>query len=371
MNDLLKEFSNLALKFRCFEILMKTEAEQQKAMKWFTLRRILVPVIIGLFVTFWLIIKDIRHGYSLFEVTGGVVFWFACAVILQGIRDIAYMVRIRFLTDWQLTWRESFHVVMMWEFASSVTPSVVGGTAVALFILHREGFNAGRSTTIVMITAMLDELFYIMTVPVVLLWSGGSSFLEKTGYSAWGWGTREIFYVGYGFICILTIIIFTAVFVSPRGFKKVITSIFRIRFLKRWYDRAENAGDEIIAASSDMRSRPWHFWVKGWLITFFSWTARFMVVNALISGVSPVKDHMLLYSHQLIMWVILLISPTPGSSGAAEYFFPIFLGEFIQGSSPVLLALFWRLISYYPYLVAGSLILPFWLKRTALKRAKR
>ncbi len=72
------------------------------------------------------------------------------------------MYRIRLLTDKQLSWRNSFHVIMLWEFASSVTPpSIVGGSAVALFIVTKEGIKPGRATAIVMITALLDELFFI------------------------------------------------------------------------------------------------------------------------------------------------------------------------------------------------------------------
>lgn len=116
-----------------------------------------------------------------------------------------------------------------------------------------------------------------------------------------------------------------------------------------------------------MRNRPWHFWIKAWLITFWSWSARFLVVNALIAGVNPVKEHLLIYVRQLIMWVILLISPTPGGSGSAEYFFPVFLGEFIYEGSPDFIALLWRILSYYPYLIIGAIILPFWLKRTLIR----
>lgn len=344
--------------------------DPQKVLKWFSLKRILVPVLIGLVVSGWLIFRDVRQGMDLLKFTSETVYWVSLAVMLQALRDFAYMLRIRFLTDWQLSWRESFQVVMIWEFASSVTPSVVGGTAIAFFILHREGFNMGRSTSIVMITAMLDELFYILTVPVILLLSSSSNHFIQLDNFPWNIGTKGIFLIGYGFILLLTLTIVTGVFISPQGFKRVLTGIFRIRILRRWYGKAEKAGDEIIATSSDMRSRPWHFWVKAWLITFVSWTARFMVVNALISGVNPVKDHFLLYGRQLIMWVILLISPTPGSSGAAEYFFPLFLGEFITGGSPDLVALFWRLLSYYPYLIAGSVILPFWLRRTSLKKLR-
>jgi uncharacterized protein (TIRG00374 family) len=75
-----------------------------------------------------------------------------------------------------------------------------------------------------------------------------------------------------------------------------------------------------------------------------------------------VSNHFLVYARQLVMWVILLISPTPGSSGTAEYFFPLFLGDFLGELSEVV-ALSWRLISYYPYLFIGILVLPVWLRR--------
>ena len=80
---------------------------------------------------------------------------------------------------------------------------------------------------------------------------------------------------------------------------------------------------------------------------------------------------MLVYARQLMMWVIMLISPTPGGSAIAEYFFPIFLREFIkgpQGDLSTIVALFWRLMTYYPYLVLGALILPLWLRRVYLGR---
>jgi glycosyltransferase 2 family protein len=349
---------------------METPGNQQNVLKWFTLRRILLPVFIGLAVSIFLIVRDLQSGMDLITLSSEVVFWFALAIILQAMRDLAYMVRIRLLTDHQLTWRESFEVIMIWEFASSVTPSVVGGTAIAFFIINREGFGVGKSTSIVMITAMLDELFYILTVPVMLLISASENHFITLENFPWDISSKGVFLIGYGFLTLLTLTIVTGLFIAPHGLKKLLSSLFSLRFLRRWHQKALKAGDEIIATSADMKSRPWHFWIKAWLITFWSWSARFLVVNALIAGVNPVRDHLLLYIRQLVMWVILLISPTPGSSGAAEYFFPLFLGEFIGEGSPDFVALIWRLFSYYPYLLAGSLILPFWLKRSAVRKLK-
>jgi uncharacterized protein (TIRG00374 family) len=60
----------------------------------------------------------------------------------------------------------------------------------------------------------------------------------------------------------------------------------------------------------------------------------------------------------------MLISPTPGSSGVAEFAFSGFLKEFIPLGLVGALALLWRLISYYPYLFIGAAILPRWIRST-------
>jgi glycosyltransferase 2 family protein len=60
---------------------------------------------------------------------------------------------------------------------------------------------------------------------------------------------------------------------------------------------------------------------------------------------------------------MMLVSPTPGGSGFAEYVFTNYLVDFLPMSSvAVVMALVWRLITYYPYLIAGSIIFPKWLK---------
>jgi uncharacterized membrane protein YbhN (UPF0104 family) len=46
---------------------------------------------------------------------------------------------------------------------------------------------------------------------------------------------------------------------------------------------------------------------------------------------------------------------------------PKFLGEFM-GAYGNEIALAWRLLSYYSYLIIGSIILPIWLKRVYSKR---
>lgn len=64
------------------------------------------------------------------------------------------------------------------------------------------------------------------------------------------------------------------------------------------------------------------------------------------------------------MWIMMLISPTPGGSGFAEFVFKEYLGEFLPSAGvAIAMAILWRLITYYPYLFIGVLIVPKWVNK--------
>jgi len=48
--------------------------------------------------------------------------------------------------------------------------------------------------------------------------------------------------------------------------------------------------------------------------------------------------------------------------------FTDFLGEFIHKGLAPTLGILWRLISYYPYLIVGALILPRWIRERIVKK---
>lgn len=303
--------------------------------------------------------------------------WMFVALLMVAVRDLAYMYRIRVLTDYELTWKQSFDVIMLWEFSSAITPSVVGGAGVALFIVNREGIPMGKSTAVVMVTAMMDELFYILMVPVVLLIVGTATLFDVGNDAAFGTGTLNtelVFWLGYSFLVLLTITIMCGIFLWPKGVKKLLFRLSKLSMLKRFRRKLVQTGQELVTSSAALKGKPISFWFKGIGATFFSWTARFWVVNFLILAFTSnsLLDNLMIYAKQLVMWVIMLISPTPGGAGIAEVAFSVFLSDFIPVLIPaIVLAIIWRLFSYYPYLFIGALILPRWLKRTAEAKSRR
>ena len=335
-----------------------------------SVKKVAIPILIGLLVaiymlwskTNWETFRQIEWNFSMF-------FWLSVALLMMVIRDLSYMYRIRVLTENKLSWRQSFDVIMLWEFASAITPSVVGGSSIAMFILNKEGISLGKSTAVVMVTAFLDELFYIITVPAVILIIG-TEFLFPIELSkqifGYTFSTKEIFYVGYGFIVLLTSLILYGVFVNPKGIKKLLFRLFSGKLLKRWQRVVVKLGNDMISTSKELKTKPIQFWIKAFGATCFSWTARFWVVNFIIMAFTTVENHFLIYGRQLVMWVIMLISPTPGGAGIAEFAFEGFLKEFIPIGLAGLLIVLWRLISYYPYLFIGAMVLPRWFKKRNL-----
>lgn len=345
--------------------------QKPNALKLFSPTRIWLTILIGLAVASFLLYRS--YDPSSFENISWSwtsTFWIFIALIMMATRDFAYMVRIRILTDYQLNWKQSFQTIMLWEFASAITPSVVGGSGVAIYLVNKEGVSVGRSTAVVMTTAFLDELFYILMVPIMLLFVGSKSIFEVelpsevTGDLLSKYGVEIVFLVGYFFIVFLTSAILYAIFFRPRGFKWILLQVFRLPFLRRWRVDAGEVGDDIMVTSKELRKKPFKFWLQAFTATFFSWTARYWVVNFIILAFVLVDDHLLIYARQLVMWVIMLISPTPGSTGVAEIAFSGFLKDFIPFGLAAGLAFLWRLISYYPYLFIGAIVLPRWVRRT-------
>lgn len=299
------------------------------------------------------------------------VVWLFVALLMMVVRDVAYMYRIKVMTDGELTWRQSFDVIMLWEFASAVSPSVVGGSAVAIYILNREGINTGRSTATILLTTLLDELFYVVMVPLVFI-VVGMNYLFPNGMGTTLFGVyfsaKGLFYLGYFLISLYTVVVCYGIFVRPRGFKWLLIKVFSLPVLRRWRYNAAQTGDEIIVSSKEFRGKSFKFWLHAFGSTIVSWTGRYWVTNFIILAFFAVDNHMLIYARQLVMWVIMLISPTPGGSGLAEAAFSGFIGEFILiGGLIGTIALIWRLISYYPYLFIGAIILPRWLRRVYTK----
>ena len=331
-------------------------------------QRILIPLLIGIGVSAWMFYRNFdTQAFSFVVITWHALLFILIAILMMLVRDVAYMYRLVVLTEKRISWRQAFSIIMLWEFSSAISPSVVGGTAPAIFFLYKEGLSGGKSTAVVLTAIFLDELFFVVSVPLVYLFYGNHIFPPDSIIYA--------FYGGYGVILVYTLFLGYALFINPYLFKSFLSWVFLFPLLRRWRMRIRKSANQLIETSKEIKGKPPVYWIKSSLATILSWTGRYWVVNFLLMAFFEAShnfyDQFLIYGRQLSMWIILLVSPTPGGSGISEYIFTDFLGDFIPNPAwATTLAIFWRLISYYPYLFIGVIILPLWV-RHVYKKGKR
>ncbi len=342
------------------------EINSKEIFKTLNPNKIWIPVLIGLAIVFYLFYSDpdlTADKLALIFDAATIPLLLAILVILA--RDAGYVYRIKTITGNKLTWLSSIYVIIFWEFASAVTPSVVGGTSVVVFILMKEGIRLGKALAYVMLTAILDNLFFVLVAPLVLLYSHEELFPnDRSMELALGNSLQVLFIISYVLIAAYTFLMFYAIFIRPRGFKWLLLKVTTIGFLKRWRYAALDHGNEIIQASQELKGKDTRYWVKISLATLFVWSARYVMLNCLIAAFTHVSlsEHLLIFSRNLMMWITMLISPTPGSSGTAEFFFSQFFHQFL-GDYTFVTNILWRMLSYYPYLILGAIFLPKWIRR--------
>ncbi len=356
--------------------------QDNKILKSLNPRNVIIPIVIGLGITAYLLYRDITaNGEQILAAIQNVNYlWLMMAIVALLFRDGFYIYRIRHLSKKALTWVGSFYTIILWEFSSAISPSAVGGTAVASFILMKEGISFGKSLAYVMVSAILDNLFFlilgavVLTLNVLEVYPNGIFHLEVVeGVPD---GTSEVlrytFYTSYTVILLYNSLMMYGLFFQPAAIKWLFIKITSIGFLKRFQKGAAHQGDELVIASAQLKGIGAGYWIKGIVSTILVWTSRYFIVNCLIAAFFGLAfaDHAIIFSRHVILWVVLIIAITPGAAGIAEYAFKGFFTPYALTLTGII-AILWRMITFYPYLIAGVIFLPRWVKRVFFDHVSR
>ena len=327
--------------------------------------RLVWPVLIGLGVVGFLFWRSYRPG-DLAPLADAKWPWLLATLLVLWARDMGYIYRIRYITQKQLSWRQAFDVIVIWEFASCVLPSAAGGTAAAPVILTKEGIPLGKSLAYTIVTAFLDNLYYVFMVPLVV-WLAGAALYPRELQSGFVETLRVLFVVSYVAVTAYAGLLLYALFVNPVSVRRLLVRLASLRFLRRFRPRAYALGQDMMNASAQLRGAGWLYWWRASLSTFFVWTARYAVIGCLIGAFAPTMTtgtFLFIFARNITYKVVLLLGVTPGGSGVAEAAFPTFFQSFIGTATMTsFMVLLYRIVTYYFYLVLGTVFLPRWAAR--------
>lgn len=329
-----------------------------------TLLKAVVPALIGLGVVTWLFIDDFNASdWRSIPFNGRTVTAVCLAFIFVLGRDFGLTWRFHTITDGALSWARSLRVDIMCAFTSAITPSAVGGSALAIFYLNREGLTVGRATTLTLTTLLLDELFFVVFCPVIFLLVPRSELFGNASTPLLH-GVEWVFWLVYAGIVVWTAILFVGIIARPEWLERTVRRLFTLRWLRRWHGTAASMVANMRATSAWVKARGAAWWCKVFGATTLSWFSRYFVVNALFWGFVPAASGLVVFGRQFVVWVVLMISPTPGGSGVSEWLFTNYYGDLV-GSLPIALviAMVWRILSYYIYLFAGACLTPAYFRK--------
>jgi len=352
--------------------------QQQEVLSSIKISRIILPILIGVGVVIFLVIRQFDpKEFSQIQWTSRTFSGIAIAIVLLIIRHLSYSTRLFILSNKEFSFRKCVELVFIWEFSSAVSPTSLGGSAVAFFILAQEKLSTAKTATIVLYTIVLDTAFFIITLPILIGILGFNIIRPNINSLSDidGWGYTFIF--AYVLMAVYGTIFYLGLFQFPRRIKQFLVGCTKIKFLKRYRKNAIELGNDMMVASRELKKQNWKFHLGGFLATATAWSCRFLILSVLITGFIAALPldfftQFALYARLETMFVIIAFSPTPGGAGFVEILFGGFLTDYVQDDTmSIVISTIWRLLTYYSYLIAGAIIIPNWIHNVLKERKKR
>jgi hypothetical protein len=317
-------------------------------------------------------------------VLGGIAYWtfdaaaFRAMVAQMDVWILGVAVLTTALRVWLGGWRLS-HVSggrldkasgtrgqLAWEFFSNVTPSAIGGGPVtALYVARDRRITVGEATAFMLFSMLLDQLWIIVAIPVILL---ATLYLEIVPASVGSLGLWSV--LGYFAVLLTWASVFAyATLVRPSLLERLADRIFQWNLLARFRSRVMREMRTFTRRARRIRSQPFGFYAKGFLLTALTWIGRYLLVFFIVRSVYPTVDGVLLVFRTAAMTLIGLAMPTPGGSGGLEGLYALFLGPLMPSALVAPTLLTWRLLGYYVFIAIGAYLFTHQVHRELRRRA--
>ncbi len=348
---------------------MKEKKSIEKTLKSIRISRIVLPIFIGIGVVLYLlwIHFDIEE-FQKIEWGPWFIGWILLGIFFYVLRHLAYAYRLMSLSDGELSFLKAVELIFIWEFSTTVSPTSLGGSALAMVFLSFEKIRTAKAVTIVLYTIVLDTLFFITSIPLLILILGPRVIRPELDSLIQADGFALTFIIVYIAMLSYGLFFYLGLFHRPDLIKRFLDFIAAWAILKRFRFRIEDTGRKIESSSLRLKGKTSLFHIRAIIATFLAWIFKFSLMFCVIYAIvetlpRSAYNTLMIYGRFETMFLITAASPTPGGSGLAEYLFGGFYSDYVPISLAVIIAFIWRLIAYYSYLFAGAIIVPAWLRK--------
>ncbi|HNG88824.1 MAG TPA: lysylphosphatidylglycerol synthase domain-containing protein, partial [Saprospiraceae bacterium] len=228
---------------------------------------------------------------------------------------------------------------------------------------------AGRTAAAVFYAMVCDAGFFVLSLPVLLSWYGPAMLYPGASTFSEVWVASGVFFSTYAFMCTYWSMLVFFLFIRPQYARRALSWLARRPVFSKRADTLHRLGQEFELAAQEMRAQGWRYHLSVVVGTIGAWTCKFLMINCLIIAIVPStpldgSTQAFVYARMVAMFIIMATAPTPGGAGIAEILFAKLIADFVPGKGvATVVALIWRGMAYYGYLLLGALVVPAWVAR--------
>ncbi len=242
-----------------------------------------------------------------------------------------------------IAWKQLLRIAMATDVGGVVMPAAVGGAPLKASMLVQQGYRPGQAATLTLWGSIEDVFFYAFAIPV--------SLSLTRGWSNPLWSTVLRFLEAYRMQVMLGFLIFAL-----------------LAWLFFNYTNGKTSGnkgkDKLALILAETRKAFSIILISGrkpFLLSLLAitaqWLTRFCILLAVVCMLGLEADWTKLYLQQWMVFVAMMLTPTPGAVGGAEASFLLVFSGSLPEEAVGIVMLSWRFLTYYFMLGTGAFLL--------------
>ncbi|MBQ7408682.1 MAG: flippase-like domain-containing protein [Clostridia bacterium] len=249
----------------------------------------------------------------------------------------------------------SFVATLICKYYDNITPLGSGGQPFEVYYLRKKGIPVGIASGVPIVAYALGRIAYVFVAAVALLVHGFGNVTQFI---------KVLCIIGLAVNLAIPIAIFFFT-VLPKFATSVANFVAKLGFKLHLVKDEEQFAHKISGSIKEYSDCLAYFTKKSrisMLIGFLCSVLYFVALYSIpffvvkMSGNHTV-DWLEMFTLCIICYTSVTLLPTPGNSGGAEFSFRSIFATFLEGGLLVWGMLSWRIISYYAYILFGSIVL--------------
>ncbi|MFW5976125.1 MAG: flippase-like domain-containing protein [Alkalispirochaetaceae bacterium] len=298
-----------------------------------------LPVTAAVSVGFTLVTTDAEQ---LLQLRSFALPFLAAAAILRLVPWVTKTLRLH---NWlrfrghPMSLGEAFHLTVISELGSLISPTVVGGEPIKAGMLYARGISLGESTSLTTVEAVENITLYTIGAPILLF------FVSRRVFRSLGADLSARAEGGAAALSGIWPYLLVAVMASALG--AVLLIARRKGVLTRLAVKLRLFGRDFLTLYREMLRAGKLRFAGNLLLATVHWAARYSVVTALAFSLGYRVDPLTVILLQWILFGVMMVVPTPGASGGAEAAFLILFSGTIPAEAIGTILIGWRFVDYY------------------------